>query len=81
MFQTCDGKTFTDKNEAQRHENEHEALAKLRSLLNSAIQSELTRRGNIDNILHSILMESAEVRNILITYNKKMPKEAAKVAA
>jgi hypothetical protein len=80
MFQTVDGKTFTSKAEAQRHENEHEALAKLRSLLNSAIQSELTRRGNIDNVLRNILLESSEVRNILATYAKKTPKETPKEA-
>ena len=75
VFQTVDGKQFADKKEAQKHENECEALAKLRNLLQTAISSELTRRGNIDNVLRNILMESAEVRNILLTYSKKAPKE------
>ncbi len=80
VYQTADGKQFQDKRLAQQHENECEALAKLRSLLTAAINSELTRRGNIDNVLRNMLMEHAELRNILQTYGKKMPKEAALAA-
>lgn len=80
-FQTEDGKTFDSKQEALRHEAEYDALAKLRCLLNAAIQSELTRRGNVDNVLRNILMDSAEIRTILTAYNKKAPKEAVAAAA
>jgi hypothetical protein len=80
VFQTADGKQFTDRKDAQKHENECESLLKLRNLLQHAIDSELTRRGNIDNVLRNILMESAEVRQILQTYSKKMPKEQLQAA-
>ncbi len=81
LFQTVDGKQFANKEDAKRHETELETLDKLRKLLQPSINSELTRRGNIDNVLRNILLESAEMRNILLAYGKKMPKEKAVEAA
>jgi dsDNA-binding SOS-regulon protein len=81
VYQTADGKTFEDKEEAKRHELELDTINKLRSLLAASINSELVRRGNIDNVLRQMLLEHAEVRNILQSYNRKMPKiETAEVA-
>jgi len=74
VFQTADGKQFASKAEAQRHEAELETLAGLRTLLQNAINSELTRRGNIDNVLRNIIMEAGAIRNLLQTHSKKMPK-------
>jgi len=81
LFQTADGKQFTNRDEARRHETECEALEKLKALLASSIGSELVRRGNIDNVLRHILLESVEVRGILASHAKKTPKQAAKAAA
>lgn len=74
MFQTADGKQFNSRDDAKKHEVEYEAIDKLRNLLTSSISSELVRRGNVDNVLRHIILESAEVRAILQTYNKKLPK-------
>jgi len=81
LFQTVDGKRWTTKGEAQKHEAELETLVGLRTLLHNAINSELTRRGNIDNVLHNIIMESGAIRALLTTHSKKMPKVAAQAAA
>ncbi len=81
MFQTADGKTFSNRDEARRHEAEYEAMEKLKKLLASSINSELVRRGNIDNVLRHIILESAEMRNILSTHAKKSPKQATESAA
>ncbi len=75
VFQTADGKQFTDRTAAKKHESELEAVEKLRALLSTSINSELVRRGNIDNVLRHILLESASVRTILQSHAKKMPKE------
>ena len=77
VFQTVDGKQFDNRENAQRHEAECEALEKLRALLTSSINSELVRRSNIDNVLRHILLESVEVRTILASFTKKTPKQAA----
>ena len=74
VFQTADGKQFASKTEAQTHEADLEVLAGLRTLLQNAINSELTRRGNIDNVLRNIIMESGVIRKLLQTHSKKMPK-------
>lgn len=81
VYQTEDGKQFHNKELARKHEIELETLGRLRGLLKTAIDSELTRRGNIDNVLRNILLESAEVRAILQSYSKKMPKEQPAAAA
>lgn len=81
VFQTADGKQFTNRVEARKHEVELETLASLRTLLKSSIDSAMTHRGNVDNVLRHIMMEHAEVRKILTAMNKKTPKEAAIVAA
>jgi hypothetical protein len=81
VYQTVDGKQFASKDDARRHEVEHETLEKLRKLLDASINSAYCRQGNIDNVLRLILMESAEVRNILLSYSKKSPKEQPANAA
>jgi len=77
LFQTADGKQFVKREDARKHEAEMEAIDSLRRLFNASINSEMVRRGNIDNVLRHILLESANVRHILQTYNKKTPKEVA----
>jgi hypothetical protein len=81
VYQTADGKQFNDREVARRHEAECEALEKLRITLTSSINSELVRRGNIDNVLRHILLESADVRNILASYAKKTPKQQPTASA
>ena len=81
VFQTADGKQFNNREDARRHEAECEALEKLRKTLTSSINSELVRRGNIDNVLRHILLESVEVRSILASYAKKTPKQQPAAAA
>jgi hypothetical protein len=81
LFQTADGKQFTNRDEARQHETECETLAKLKGLLASSIGSELVRRGNIDNVLRHILLESASVRGILTSHAKKTPKQVVAAAA
>ena len=81
VYQCVDGKQFTCRDAARRHEAECEAVAKLKELLASSIASELTRRGNVDNVLRHILLESAAARNILASYAKKSPKQVATAAA
>ena len=76
VFQTADGKQFSDKDEARKYETELEAMTALRSLLSASIESQMARSGNIDNVLRQLLMETSEVRRILTTYGKKMPKVA-----
>jgi hypothetical protein len=80
VFQTKDGKTFNDRSTAKKHESELESLEKLRALLSTSINSELVRRGNVDNVLRHILLESASVRSILQSHAKKMPKETQAAA-
>ena len=75
VFQTSDGKTFTDRTEAKRHENELQALISLRKLLHNSINSSLCRAGNIDNVLKHILFDAPDVIATLQTYRKQMPKE------
>jgi adenine-specific DNA methylase len=81
VYQTADGKQFANKEDARRHEVECETLDKLRNLLKTSIDSAYCQRGNIDNVLRNILLESAEVRNILLSYGKRMPKEQPAAAA
>ncbi len=76
-FQTDDGQEFTDQVKARQHEVEQEALGKLRNLLKSAIDSSLTRQGNVDNVLKNIIGEASEVSAILSSYRKKQPKETS----
>lgn len=75
VFQTADGKQFTSRTDAKKYESELEALERLRALLSTSINSELVRRGNIDNVLRHILLESADVRSVLQSHAKKTPKE------
>jgi len=81
FYVTDDGKKFADKTDARKHEVETEALEKLRFLLKASIDSSLTKPGNADNVLRNILMESQEVRNILLSYSKKYPREQVEEVA
>lgn len=76
-----DGKEFNAEIDAKRYAVEHEALGKLRQLLNAAIHSDLVRKGNVDNILKMILAESPAVSEVLSSYRKKQPKELVEKAA
>lgn len=76
-----DGKEFNEEIDAKRYAVEHEALGKLRQLLNAAIHSDLVRKGNVDNILKMILAESPAVSEVLSSYRKKQPKELVEKAA
>lgn len=75
-----DGKEFDTELDARKYAIEQEVLNKLRTLLKIAIDSTLTRQGNVDNVLKNIIGEAAEVSNILSTYRKKQPKSEAKAA-
>lgn len=81
FYVTEDGKQFTCKVDARKHEVELEAVGVLRNLLKSSIESSLTRSGNIDNVLRHMLMEASEIRAVLQSYVKKMPKEERSKAA
>jgi hypothetical protein len=76
-----DGKEFDSEVDARKYAVEHEALGKLRALLNAAINSELVRKGNVDNVLRNILGEASAVSEVLSSYRKKQPKEVAAKAA
>lgn len=75
-----DGREFDTELDARKYAIEQEVLGKLRTLLKVAIDSSLTRQGNVDNVLKNIIGEAAEVSNILLTYRKKQPKSEAKAA-
>jgi hypothetical protein len=77
VFQTADGKQFTDRDDAKKHEAELEAMDALRKILSTSINSDLVRKGNIDNVLRHILLEAADVCSALQTHKKKTPKTVA----
>lgn len=75
------GKEFDSEIDAKKYAVEHEALGKLRELLNAAIHSDLVRKGNVDNVLKMILAEAPAVSEVLSSYRKKQPKELVAKAA
>jgi hypothetical protein len=75
LYVTCDGQQFTTKEDARKHEVEVETMNHLRLLLKSAIDSCMTRQGNIDNVLKNILEEHCTIRSILLSYCKKTPRQ------
>jgi hypothetical protein len=77
LFVTCDGQQFVSKEDARKHEVQVEALNHLRLILKSAIDSSMTRQGNIDNVLKNILEEHNTIRGILLSYCKKTPRTKA----
>lgn len=77
-YKTGDGKEFDSEADAKKHIVEHEALEKLRALFSVAINSSLTRQGNVDNVLRNLIGEASEVSKILATYRKKLPKTQPK---
>lgn len=74
------GQEFNDAASARKYAVDAEALNSLRTLLNVAINSDLVRKGNVDNVLKNILGDAAAVAEILLTYRKRQPKEI-KIAA
>lgn len=75
------GREFDTPLAARQFVVEQEALDKLRNLLKAAIDSSLTRQGNVDNVLKNILGEAAAVSEILLSYRKKQPKQVEAKAA
>lgn len=76
MFETADGKQFSSRDEARKHEVEIETMKKLSVLLESSI-----RTGRPDSVLRHMMLESLEIMAILGSHRKKMPREAAKQKA
>jgi hypothetical protein len=69
QYQTSDGATFADRQAAEQHENEIEAIGKLSSILSSSIQT-----GRIGAVLKEILFEANQVNDILKGYIRHLPK-------
>jgi dihydropteroate synthase len=76
VYETSDGKRFEDKTAAKRHETELEALELLRSILDTSIKT-----GRPESILRHVLLEAADVMEVLRTYQRKQPKTKAPLAA
>jgi hypothetical protein len=75
FYVTADGKQFTEKSEAKKHEIDLQTLVELRSTLQASINSAMTRSGNIDNVLKHILLESAAISTVLANYKRKQPRK------
>jgi len=73
-YETADGATFEDKDEAKKHEAELEAITSLNALLNTSLQT-----GRPASILKHVLLESEEIVKIITKYHKRLPRK--KIAA
>jgi hypothetical protein len=74
VYETADGRTFNDRNEAKAHEVELDCLDRLGKLLDTSLKT-----GRRDSILKHMLMEAPEVAALLREYSKRLPKETATV--
>ena len=69
MYQTSDGKQYTDRNQAKQHEAELTALSELRHALRESIAT--TRAAAV---IEQMIGEEEMVRAILNNYHKHLPK-------
>jgi hypothetical protein len=73
-FQTSDGKLWDREQDAKEHENRAEAVRKMLALL-----KETMKTGRPEAILHQIVVEETAVRDILLAYHKRLPKQTVEL--
>jgi hypothetical protein len=69
LFQTEDGKTFSNRDEAKAHEANLQGIKELSILLAGTVKT-----GRVEAVLQHLLMESTEVSAILNRHRKRLPK-------
>lgn len=70
VYQTSDGKNFNNQKEAKEHENVLESMEQLRYILRTSLST-----GRSESVLKQILLEQTAIREVLVRYNKRKPKQ------
>ena len=68
-FVTADGSEFDSQDKAKMHELELATLEELKSICQSGYKT-----GDVQRMLRHILLENVAIRQVLTSYNKRIPK-------